>query len=462
MPPPHSGVELASKLFGFLKEWGFEKKVFSLTLDNASSNDNMQGILKERLSLHDSLLCDGEFFHVRCSAHILNLIIQEGLKIASVALNKIRESVKYVKGSEGRMRKFEECVRAVGNIDSGIGLRLDVPTRWNSTYLMLDSAIKYKKTFCSLQLNDNNYKYCPSIEEWKRGEKICEFLEPFYDTTNLISGSSYPTSNLYVMQVWKIEVWLNENLSNEDLVVSDMCKRMKEKSGKYWNQYSVVLAFGAILDPRINLSMLEFCYSKLDGDPIKCQEKVLIVKTKLYKLFEKYSNTNQTTSSQPRSSSVIISHTQSGGEIKNKGKRIYDEIMAYESQTIRSVGKSELDLYLEEPKLEFVYYQNLDILEHWKNHKHRFPSLSLMACDILSISITTVASESTFSIGAHVLTKYRSRILPEKCKLLFACVTGCVVMFMTMMNVQISKQLHPEKDLMLLKFLMKKQWRELL
>ncbi|XP_073017748.1 zinc finger BED domain-containing protein RICESLEEPER 2-like [Primulina eburnea] len=351
MPPPHSGVKLASKLFGFLKECRIEKKVFSLTLDNASSNDNMQGILKERLSLHDSLMHDGEFFHIRCSAHILNLIVQEGLKIASVALNKIRKSIKYVKGSECMMRKFEECVRAVCNIDSGIGLRSDVPTRWNSTYLMLDSAIEHKKAFSSLQLNDNNYKYGPSIEEWKTREKICGFLEPFYDTNNLISGSSYHTSNLYFMQVWKIEVLLNEKLSNEDLVVSDMCKMMKEKFDKYWNQYSVVLAFGAILDPQIKFKMLDFFYSKLDDDPIKCQEKMLIVKTKLYKLFEQYSNTNHTSYSQPRSSSVAISHIQSGGEIKNKGKRIYDEIMAYESQTIRSTRKSELDLYLEEQKL---------------------------------------------------------------------------------------------------------------
>lgn len=127
--PPHSGVKLAAKLFEFLKEWGIEKKVFSLTLDNVSSNDSMQVHLKEQLSLHDSLLCDGEFFHVRCSAHILNLIVQEGLKVATVALNKIRESVKYVKGSETRMKKFQECVRAVGNIDNSIGLRLDVCTR---------------------------------------------------------------------------------------------------------------------------------------------------------------------------------------------------------------------------------------------------------------------------------------------------------------------------------------------
>lgn len=212
---------LAAKLFEFLKEWGIEKKVLSLTLDNAFSNDNMQDILKQ-LSLHDSLLCDGEFFHVRCCAHTLNLIVQEGLKIVVGALTKIRDSVKYVKGSDSRMKKFEECARAVDNIDTSIGWRLDVSTRWNSTYLMLDSAIKYKKAFATLKLNDKNYKYCPSVEEWKRGEKICEFLQPFYDTTNMISGSSYPTSNLYFMQVWKIEVLLNENLLNEDVLIIDM------------------------------------------------------------------------------------------------------------------------------------------------------------------------------------------------------------------------------------------------
>ena len=118
-----------------------------LTLDNASNNDNMQDILKEQFFLHDSLLCDGEFFHIHYSAHILSLIVQEGLKVASDALHKIREFVKYVKSSKSRIKKFEECVRAIGNIDICVGLRLDVSTRWNSTYLMLDSVIKYKRTF---------------------------------------------------------------------------------------------------------------------------------------------------------------------------------------------------------------------------------------------------------------------------------------------------------------------------
>ncbi|KAG6535734.1 hypothetical protein ZIOFF_000757 [Zingiber officinale] len=104
----------------------------------------------------------------------------------------------------------------------------------------------------------------------------------------------------------------------------------------------------------------------------------------------------------------IVLQVKSGKE-----ERKY-EMMAYESQTITSAGKSQLDIYLEERKLEFAYYQDLDISEYWKNQKHRYPTLALMACDVLAIPITTVAPESAFSIDARVLTKYRSCTLHEK------------------------------------------------
>ena len=128
----------------------------------------------------------------------------------------------------------------------GVGLRSDVATRWNSTYLMLDIALKYKRVFCCLQLNDSNYKYCPSMDEWGRAEKICKFLSPFYTITNLMSGSSYPTSNLYFLQVWRIECLLNENLESEDSVISDMCIKMKQKFDKYWKEYSITLSLGVV------------------------------------------------------------------------------------------------------------------------------------------------------------------------------------------------------------------------
>jgi len=40
--------------------------------------------------------------------HILNLIIQEGLKVFRDALNQIRNNIKYVRSSKSRMVKFKQ------------------------------------------------------------------------------------------------------------------------------------------------------------------------------------------------------------------------------------------------------------------------------------------------------------------------------------------------------------------
>ena len=86
-------------------------------------------MLKEHLCLSNSLLLNGEFFHIRCSTHILNLIIQDGLKVASDAFLKIRQSVHYVRASKSRKKRFFQCVEQVGGIDTSIGLRSDCVTR---------------------------------------------------------------------------------------------------------------------------------------------------------------------------------------------------------------------------------------------------------------------------------------------------------------------------------------------
>ena len=39
MPPLHIGISLTEKIHALLTEWGIEKKLFSITLDNASNND---------------------------------------------------------------------------------------------------------------------------------------------------------------------------------------------------------------------------------------------------------------------------------------------------------------------------------------------------------------------------------------------------------------------------------------
>jgi len=304
-PPTHTGFELSKKINACLHDWEIEKRIFSITLDNASSNDVLVKTLKNQLVLNNSLVCSGEFFHVRCSTHILNLIVQEGLKVLGDALHQIRESIKYVRGSETGMIKFKECLQQIGNIDSSSGLCLDVPTRWNSTFFMLQSVVKYQRDSENLRLVDENYKYYPSEEAWKRAKKITVFLSPFYEITNLMSSSSYPTSNLYFFQVWKIQCLLMESVQDGDEVIRNMAEKMMVKFDKYWDEYNIVLAFGAILDPRMKLVTLGFFFEKVD--PLCWEQKVEKIKDKMYILFSQYSSKTSTSNAQKCSMSDALS-----------------------------------------------------------------------------------------------------------------------------------------------------------
>ncbi|KAL5581789.1 hypothetical protein UlMin_014231 [Ulmus minor] len=178
LPPPHTGIALSDAISSLLIEWDIQGKIFGITLDNASANDVLVEELRVDLNSKGLLVCRGNFFHLRCCAHILNLIVQDGLKEIESSIEKIRESVKNVKGSQVRRQKFLECVRLI-SMGGKRGLHQDVATRWNSTYLMLNSALFYRRVFQHLALVDSNYKKCPSSEEWERVEKVHKFLKVF-------------------------------------------------------------------------------------------------------------------------------------------------------------------------------------------------------------------------------------------------------------------------------------------
>lgn len=72
---------------------------------------------------------------------------------------------------------------------------------------------------------------------------------------------------------------------------------------------------------------------------------------------------------------------------------------------------TQLEMYLQEPKRKIS--EPLDVLDYWKSNQFRYPELARMARDILSIPISTVASEAAFSVGGRVIDQFRSALLPE-------------------------------------------------
>ena len=117
-------------------------------------------------------------------------------------VEKIREYVRYIRGSPSRKEKFIKCVTDL-NLDANRGLKQDLPTRWNSTFLMLSNALYFRTVFEHLELTDLNFKACSSTIEWERAEQLCKFLEPFYVLTCLFSRTKYPISNLFSHHCWR-------------------------------------------------------------------------------------------------------------------------------------------------------------------------------------------------------------------------------------------------------------------
>ena len=85
--------------------------------------------------------------------------MNEGLKDVDEAVSQVRECVKYCKGSRTRKQRFLKSCKLC-DIVYNKGLCHDVPTRWNSTYLMLKSALYYKRVLSHLEIVDSNFTHC--------------------------------------------------------------------------------------------------------------------------------------------------------------------------------------------------------------------------------------------------------------------------------------------------------------
>ena len=149
--PNHKEETIGKVVEKCLREWSINI-ILTIIVDNVSSNDVTIDYLRRKM-MKESCIVGCKFLHMRCCAHILNLIVQEGLKDIHESITKVRNVVRYAKSSPKRFEKFLEAVKDA-NIQSKSLLSLDVPTRWNSTYLMLKATEKFERAFDRLIIDD--------------------------------------------------------------------------------------------------------------------------------------------------------------------------------------------------------------------------------------------------------------------------------------------------------------------
>ncbi|KAK9724441.1 hypothetical protein RND81_05G072100 [Saponaria officinalis] len=92
---PHTKDVLADALCKSIYDWNLDCRISSVTLDNCTTNDALMLILRVKLP-NDSLILRGRFLHMRCCAHILNLIVQDGLTVIGESIERVRKSVVFL------------------------------------------------------------------------------------------------------------------------------------------------------------------------------------------------------------------------------------------------------------------------------------------------------------------------------------------------------------------------------
>jgi hypothetical protein len=106
----HKCENIGRMLENTFKEWEIES-VFTITADNMTVKDVAIDYMRRKLKDKRDSILGGELLHMRCAAHILNLLVNEGLKGLGDCVSNIRNAVKFVRSSLQRMAKFKECIK---------------------------------------------------------------------------------------------------------------------------------------------------------------------------------------------------------------------------------------------------------------------------------------------------------------------------------------------------------------
>ncbi|KAL4310715.1 hypothetical protein GQ457_01G026340 [Hibiscus cannabinus] len=412
----HSGELIGRAVEKCLLEWGL-KRILTITVDNASSNDLAIKYLKQIVNLWDGSVLDARFLHMRCAAHILNLVVKDGLKDVDDSVMKVRAAVKYVRSSPARLQKFRACAEEE-NINSKSLVCLDIETRWNSTYSMLKSALVFRRAFKNMKTKCIPYTKelrkvggPPDDEDWDKVTVFLPFLEIFYDATLSFSGSRYVTSNNFVEEIFDIGYTINRYLDDSNLGLRSMASQMKMKFDKYWsnvNNVNVLMFIALVLDPRHKLRYVEWIVRR-SYDPsnsfVLCQR----IKDTLTSLFDFYASSQPSTPQMKSRSMDDVGHGD-GGIRKSKGTNLRKDFVT-EIELFDTSETTELDKYLCDKCVRET--DDFDILSWWSMQTMNYPILMRMARDVLAIPVSTIASESAFSTGGRVLDSFRTSLTPR-------------------------------------------------
>jgi len=237
------------------------------------------------------------------------------------------------------------------------------------------------------------------LEDWENARTLLKFLKIFYMVTLKFSGSLHVTSNSFFNELIYMHTNLLQLCKSRDNLLSGMAMNMMSKFEKYWGygaNQNFLLYVANVLDPRLKLKYVKFCFGEL-YDHDKAQLLTKKVRDNLVSLYEFYLKADEVVDDNRHKQDVNDAIDDMEIDV-NTLARFKRHLLEEDSVE----NRNEVERYLvdgcEDPNDD-----KLDILGWWKINASKYKILLKVAQHVLTIPISTVASESAFSIGGHIL-----------------------------------------------------------
>ncbi|XP_048497539.1 zinc finger BED domain-containing protein RICESLEEPER 2 [Beta vulgaris subsp. vulgaris] len=393
--------ELVAKLtVKCLFDWDVASKISTIAIDDAF-DEGFHDFLVDQLP-SSSLLLGGKLLQMRCFARTVSLMVKEGFHIIESVIDNIRESILFWTDTRQRERKLKEASLELSMSDSDSKLVLDCVAKWNTTFLMLETALLYKPVFSLLKKEESEYLCMPSEEEWELAKEICQKLRLFYKVMHC--ASKYHSGNKFFIDLCKIKLILRKWVSCSNEQVRNMALKMLEIFDKYWNSVRDVFAIASVLDERYKLVEVEDFFQEIYGD--ESQKEVEHIRQLCYDLFNEY---------QIKVSLEKKQNDENSSGLEDSGDKIEDTWETYcrkkRKRELRN-SKPELDVYLETGIISVDdSVEDIAVLNWWRYRYNTI--LKKMVKDIMAIPIMSVAPEHMFDTGEfRLLSPHRSRLHP--------------------------------------------------
>jgi hypothetical protein len=206
---------------------------------------------------------------------------------------------------------------------------------------------------------------------------------------------------------------------------------MVDKYNKYWRDIPLLYSFAFILDPRAKMKGFSKVLRKLmDLTSTDYNAYQVGTRARLTDVYNKYEEkygavrlrrtVPQNLSGKKRSAWDEIydddcSSSGGGTSLVHSTLNLSRDTSAtalLHAATSTASNAYELVSYLDCDTVSQLD-DSFDILRWWHEHKLTYPVLSIMAKDVLTVPVSTISSESTFSMTGRIIEERRRRLKPE-------------------------------------------------